>query len=225
MKKILAVTMAVTIIIAVFSACSNGGNNAPSSVTTTQESTQAQTTTEATTSTTTTTTTEKQVYYPTEEEYMKLFDQEVAYFINYNYTKTYSESSNSITVSWDVQFNRAISMHYVLSLYKNEDNRITWCAVNVMHEKFYNVFNDLLNEDAQYGVWAYVIMPSFLLACLHNSEEYSEDKYREACIPVWKGVLGTTQKYDSTLLDCDYSVTVNNETGVTSMLDYGGNTH
>lgn len=216
MKKIISLLLVSVVFLLLFAACSS--NNSDETTTTT-----VTTTTTTTKPTTSTTETKKQCYYPTIDEYMELFDSKFAQYINY--TKNYNSTTNSVIISWTVDYSSAMSMSYSASLFLNDDNRVTWCSVTTYHEKFFNCYNDLLNSQSQYDVLVETILPSYLLACLHNEKEYDNDEFGDLVVEVTKGAIVNGRTYDGNVINCNYYVKIDEETGITSMIDYGGDTH
>ena len=221
MKKCMKIIPFILAVCFLFSACTSD------SLVTTQRTTEPTTekTTETLTETaeiTTEATTQKEIYYPTEEEYMELFDKRLAPYIDY--TKSYDSSTNAIVISWDVFYSRILTLHYSASLMMNEENRITWCMVNVYHEKFGNNF-ELLSAEGRTDVLGLIVCPSYILACFHSNQEYDEKSFVNKVAEATKGLVGNERKCDLSFFDCDYYASLNDETGITSMLDYGGKTH
>ena len=216
MKKIISLLLFIVLIFLLFAACSS--NNSYETTTTT-----VTTTTATTKPTTSTTETKKQYYYPTVDEYMELFDSKFAQYINY--TKNTDFSTNSVSISWTVDYSSAMSMSYSASLYLNDDNRVTWCSVTTYHEKFFNCYKDLLNSQSQYDVLVETILPSYLLACLHYGKEYDNEEFGDLVVEVTKDAIVNGRTYDGKAIDCEYYVKIDEESGIISMLDYGGDTH
>ena len=221
MKRIIALVSVALCFVLVLSACST---NSYIDKTTKVSSTTSTTTTTTTTTTTATTKPESSnIYYPTVEEYMEAFDDKYAQYISYS--KTDNVSANSVTVRWSVDYNQAISIKYSLSLFLNDDNRVTSCSVTALHEKFFNCYRDLLNSQSQYDVMLELVMAQYILAYLHNGKEFDKDKLEDLVIDASKGILVNGREYRGKFFDCNFYAKLNEEIGITSMLDYGDNSH
>ena len=68
-------------------------------------------------------------------------------------------------------------------------------------------------------------MAPYLLACLHNGDTYDNNEFGDLTTSLSKGILSSEREYKGKISDCDYYVNLNVETGITGMLDYGGNVH
>lgn len=159
---------------------------------------------------------------PTVEDYMKNFFYATQLLEN-EVTLSYNASTSSTLVSWKIPFryNEELTTIYCsLSLFQNEEGRITWCSVTAYCDKFKEMMepNSLLSNFSRGRIFLMIYGPLYALSCWHNSENLEHFDFIDGHASNIAQDMKTKVNYHEKIGDCDCNITMG-DTSITGILE------